>query len=102
MPRSKEIPEEIRKKVIEIYQSGKGYIAISMVLGSSEPVSEPLSANEENWEQWQTFPRVVHQLKLLQECDGDSSRRSQKNLEQHPKNCRPRWPQFRSVFTTLP
>ncbi|KAG5841945.1 hypothetical protein ANANG_G00172420 [Anguilla anguilla] len=32
MPRSKEIPEEVKKKVIEIYQSGKGYRAISKVL----------------------------------------------------------------------
>ncbi len=33
MLRSKEIQEQMRKKVIEIYQSGKGYKAISKVLG---------------------------------------------------------------------
>ncbi|KAK3556981.1 hypothetical protein QTP70_022323 [Hemibagrus guttatus] len=33
MPRSKEIQKEMRKKVIEIYQSGKGYKAISKALG---------------------------------------------------------------------
>ncbi|KAI3375421.1 hypothetical protein L3Q82_021905 [Scortum barcoo] len=33
MPRSKEIPEELRKKVIEIHQSGKGYKAISKAVG---------------------------------------------------------------------
>lgn len=33
MPRSKEIQEQLRKKVIEIYQSGKGYKAISKALG---------------------------------------------------------------------
>uniref|UniRef100_A0A803KF20 Transposase Tc1-like domain-containing protein n=1 Tax=Xenopus tropicalis TaxID=8364 RepID=A0A803KF20_XENTR len=33
MPRSKEIEEQMRTKVIEIYQSGKGYKAISKALG---------------------------------------------------------------------
>ncbi len=33
MLRSKEIQEHMRKKVIEIYQSGKGYKAISKALG---------------------------------------------------------------------
>ncbi|KAI5104198.1 hypothetical protein C0J45_5824 [Silurus meridionalis] len=33
MPRSKEIQKQIRKKVIEIYQSGKGYKVISKALG---------------------------------------------------------------------
>ncbi len=33
MLRSKEIQEQMRKKVIEIYQSGKGYKAISKALG---------------------------------------------------------------------
>ncbi|KAI3363740.1 hypothetical protein L3Q82_001204 [Scortum barcoo] len=33
MPRSKEIPEELRKKVIDIHQSGKGYKAISKAVG---------------------------------------------------------------------
>ncbi|KAK3550047.1 hypothetical protein QTP86_019146 [Hemibagrus guttatus] len=33
MPRSKEIRKQMRKKVIEIYQSGKGYKAISKALG---------------------------------------------------------------------
>ena len=33
MPRSKEIQKQRRKKVIEIFQSGKGYKAISKALG---------------------------------------------------------------------
>ncbi|GAA6084325.1 low density lipoprotein receptor adapter protein 1-like isoform X3, partial [Tachysurus ichikawai] len=33
MPRSKAIQEQMRKKVIEIYQSGKGYKAISKAFG---------------------------------------------------------------------
>ncbi|KAK3513020.1 hypothetical protein QTP70_000182 [Hemibagrus guttatus] len=33
MPRSKEIQKQMKRKVIEIYQSGKGYKAISKALG---------------------------------------------------------------------
>ncbi|KAG9331993.1 hypothetical protein JZ751_016269, partial [Albula glossodonta] len=33
MPRSKEIPEDLRKKAVDAYQSGKGYKAISKALG---------------------------------------------------------------------
>ncbi|KAK3528615.1 hypothetical protein QTP70_005344 [Hemibagrus guttatus] len=36
MPRSKEIQKQMREKVIEIYQSGKGYKAISKALGLPE------------------------------------------------------------------
>ncbi|KAK3524035.1 hypothetical protein QTP70_017546 [Hemibagrus guttatus] len=40
MPRSKEIQKQMRKKVIEIYQSGKGYKAISKALGTAVNHSE--------------------------------------------------------------
>ncbi len=33
MPRSKEIQEQMRNKIVDMYQSGKGYKAISKVLG---------------------------------------------------------------------
>ncbi len=33
MPRSKEIQEQIRTKIVNMYQSGKGYTAISKALG---------------------------------------------------------------------
>ncbi len=33
MPRSKEIQEQMRNKIVEMYQSGKGYKAISEALG---------------------------------------------------------------------
>ncbi|XP_072527552.1 uncharacterized protein [Salminus brasiliensis] len=36
MPRSREIPEELRKQVVEAYQSGKGYKLISKALGLSK------------------------------------------------------------------
>ncbi len=33
MPRSKEIQEQMRNKIVDMYQSGKGYKAISKALG---------------------------------------------------------------------
>ncbi len=33
MPQSKEIHEQIRNKIVDMYQSGKGYTAISKALG---------------------------------------------------------------------
>ncbi len=33
MPRSKEIQEKMRKKIVDVYQSGKGYKPISKALG---------------------------------------------------------------------
>ncbi len=48
MPRSKEIQEQMRNKIVDMYQSGKGYKAISKALGL-EPWSEPLSTNGETW-----------------------------------------------------
>ncbi len=33
MPRSKEIQEQMRNKTVDMYQSGKGYKAISKALG---------------------------------------------------------------------
>ncbi|KAK3569569.1 hypothetical protein QTP86_001617 [Hemibagrus guttatus] len=48
-------------------------------------------------EQWRTFPGVAGRPKLPQERSDNSSRRSQKTPQQHPKNCRPHSPQLRSV-----
>ncbi|KAK3552767.1 hypothetical protein QTP86_022344 [Hemibagrus guttatus] len=48
-------------------------------------------------EQWRTFPGVAGRQKLPQEHSDNSSRRSQKTPQQHPKNCRPHLPQSRSV-----
>ncbi|KAK3553816.1 hypothetical protein QTP70_012218 [Hemibagrus guttatus] len=46
-------------------------------------------------EQWRTFPGVAAEPKLPQERSDNSSRRSQKTPQQHPKNCRPHLPQLR-------
>ncbi|KAK3548030.1 hypothetical protein QTP70_003062 [Hemibagrus guttatus] len=51
-------------------------------------------------EQWRTFPGVAGRPKLPQERSDNSSRRSQKTPQQHPKNCRPHLPQLRPRLTT--
>ena len=53
-------------------------------------------------EQWWTFPRVAGRQKLPQEHSDESSKRSQRNPQQHLKNCRARWPQLRSALMTQP
>ncbi|KAI3354587.1 hypothetical protein L3Q82_019092, partial [Scortum barcoo] len=50
MPRSKEIQEQMRKKVIEIYQSGKGYKAISKALGLQRKPQKHLDDPQDFWE----------------------------------------------------
>ncbi len=92
----------MRKKVIEIYQSGKGYKAISKALGLIANHSEshyPQMAKTWNsgepsqeWPADQITPRV--QRRLIQEVTKDP--------QQHLKNCRPHLPQLRSVFMTPP
>ncbi len=49
MLRSKEIQEQIRNKIVDIYQSGKGYKAFLRRWDSCEPRSDPLSTNGEQW-----------------------------------------------------
>ncbi|KAK3549871.1 hypothetical protein QTP86_015488, partial [Hemibagrus guttatus] len=51
-------------------------------------------------EQWRTFPGVAGRPKLPQERSDNSSRRSQKTPQQHPKNCRPHLPQLSLQMNT--
>ncbi|KAK3530959.1 hypothetical protein QTP70_007259 [Hemibagrus guttatus] len=53
-------------------------------------------------EQWRTFPGAAGRPKLPQECSDNSSRRSQKTPQQHPKNCRPHLPQLRPPVPSAP
>ncbi len=48
MRRSKEIQEERRNKIVDMYQSGKGYKAISKALGLQRSTVRAV----ENLEQW--------------------------------------------------
>ncbi len=52
MPRSKEIQEQMRNKIVYMFHSGKGYKTFLRLWDSSEQGSEPLSTNGENLEQW--------------------------------------------------
>ena len=78
MPQSKEIQEQMRNKVIDIYQSGKGYKAICKSL---ELQWETLSTNGENMEQWWIFPGLAGLPKVLQESIDNSSRETSKVLQ---------------------
>ena len=98
MPLSEETEEQMRNKVIDIYQSGKSCKAISKALGLQRTTVRAIIHNGENIEQWWTYPGVAGLPKLLQEHIDNSSRRSQKHPEQPLKNCRPHLPQLRSVF----
>ena len=101
MPRSKEIQEQMRKKLrsISLEKVIKPFLKH---WDSSEPQRESLSTNGENMEQWRTFPGAAGRPKLPHERSNDSSKRSKKTPQQHPKNCRPYLPQLRSGFMTPP
>ncbi|KAK1790692.1 hypothetical protein P4O66_014541 [Electrophorus voltai] len=78
MLQSKEIQEQMRYKVIEIYQSGKGYKAISKALGLQRTTVRTTIG--ENMEQcglvspdlnpiemlWHDLKKVLHARKTLQ------------------------------------
>ncbi len=42
MPRSKEIQEQMRNKIVNMYQSGKGYKAISKALGLQQTMARAI------------------------------------------------------------
>ncbi|XP_038821811.1 low density lipoprotein receptor adapter protein 1-like isoform X3 [Salvelinus namaycush] len=54
MPRSNEIQEQMRNKVIDIYPSGKGYKAISKALGLQRTTVRDIT------HKWRTFGTVVN------------------------------------------
>ncbi len=72
MPRSKEIQEQMRNKILDMYQSGKGYKAISKALGLQRTT---VRAIIHKWRK--PVPGVAGKPNLLQERNDDSSRRSE-------------------------
>ncbi len=75
MPRSKEIQEQMRNKTVNMYQSGKGYRAISKALDLQQTT---VRAIIHKWRKLVTVVKlpVASQPKLLKERNEDSSRRS--------------------------
>ncbi len=79
MPRSKEIQKQMRKKIVDMYQSGKGYKAISTALGLQRTM---VRAIIHKWRKLVTvvvnlaYTKVAGLPKLLQERNDNSSRRS--------------------------
>ncbi|KAK1785248.1 hypothetical protein P4O66_018641 [Electrophorus voltai] len=97
MLQAREIQEQMRYKVIEIYQSGKGYKGISKALGLQQTT---VRAIIHKWQKHGTvvnLPRSGWPTKITQERSNNSSKRSQKTPQQHPKNCRPHLPQLRCM-----
>ncbi len=76
MPRSKEIQEQMRNKTVDMYQSGKGYKAISKPLGLQRTMVRAIIHEWKKRRKWWTVPGVAGQPKLLQEHNDGSSRRS--------------------------
>ncbi len=73
---SKEIQKQMRNKIVDMYQSGKGYKAISKALGLQRTT---VRAIIHKWRKLVTvvkLPRSGRPTKLLQERNDDSSRRS--------------------------
>ncbi|KAK3522955.1 hypothetical protein QTP86_010315 [Hemibagrus guttatus] len=64
MPRSKEIQKQMRKKVIEIYQSGKGYKAISKALGLPQTTVRAIIYKWRKHGTVENFPRSGRPTKI--------------------------------------
>ncbi len=79
MPRSKEIQKQMRNKIVDKYQSGKGYKAISTALGVQRTT---VRAIIHKWRKLVTvvvnlaYTKIAGLPKLLQEHNDNSSRRS--------------------------
>lgn len=89
-----EIPEEIRKKVIELYQSAKIYQAISNTLGFQQSIQ--LRAIISKWRKLGTvyLPRNGQPSKIPPRVHWGLLQEVIKNPDEHQRNCRPWSPQF--------
>ncbi|KAK3511176.1 hypothetical protein QTP70_032221, partial [Hemibagrus guttatus] len=87
MPRAKEIQKQMRKKVIEIYQSGKGYKAISKALGLLRTTVRAIIYKWRKHGTVENLPRSGRLAKI-------TPRAQRQLIQQLPKNCRPHLPQL--------
>ncbi len=74
MPRTKEIPEDLRKKVVDAYQSGKGYKAISKALRLHRTTVKAILSK------WRKFGTVVNLPRSG--CPAKISPRARRNIIQ--------------------
>ncbi|KAK3506932.1 hypothetical protein QTP70_031222, partial [Hemibagrus guttatus] len=95
--RSKEIQKQMRKKVIEIYQSGKGYKAISKALGLPRTTVRAIIYKWGKHGTVENLPRSGRPTKITPRAQRQLIQEATKDPQQHPKNCRPHLPQLRSV-----
>ena len=97
MPRSKEIQGQMRKRVIEIYQSGKGYKSISKSLGLQRTTVRAIFHKRRKHGTVVNLPRSGQPNKMTPRAQ----RRLIQEVTKDPtitKNFRPHLPQLRSVF----
>ncbi len=59
MPRSKEIQEQMRNKIVDMYQSGKGYKAMSKALGHYPQMEKTCNRGEpsQEWLAYQNYSK---------------------------------------------
>ncbi len=94
MPRSKEVQEQMRNKIVDMYKSGKGYKAISMALVLQRTmVKSHYPQMEKTWnsgkpsQEWPAYQ--IYSMIAMTTHPGGHKR----TPEQHLKNCRPHLPQ---------
>lgn len=79
MPRSREISEELRKKVVEAHQSGKGYKLISKALGLSKTTVRAILHKWKKFGTVMNLPRSGRPPKILPKTRREIIREVMKN-----------------------
>ncbi len=98
MPQSKEVQEQFRNKIVDMYQSGNGYKVIYKAL---ELQRTKVRAIIHKWRKLGTvvnLPRSGWPTKITQRAQWRLILEVKNNPEKYLKNCRPHLPQLRSVF----
>ncbi len=84
MPRSKEIQEQMRNKIVDMYQSGKGYKAISKALGLQRTTVRTIILQmEKAWESGepcQEWPAYQNYSKSAMPTHPGGHKRTQNNI----------------------
>lgn len=96
-PKTK-IQEQMRKKVIEIYLSGKGYKATSKGLRLHQTTGKAVI---HKWRKHGTVVKLLRsgqRTKIISKAQRRLIQEVIKHPQQHPENCRPHLPQLRAKF----
>ncbi|KAK3536010.1 hypothetical protein QTP70_024510, partial [Hemibagrus guttatus] len=85
---------QLEVRNLPIYQSGKGYKAISKTLGLPQTTVRAIIYKWRKRGTVENLPRSGRPTKITPSSSDNSSRTSQKTPQQYPKNCRPHLPQL--------